>query len=135
MKKSVFALILLSLLGIVGCAEVADQPSRTLHFAPHVSKTTAFRLSAEQRIEVYLTPGQDLAYLVNNSIVCRTAEEVIEVCPDLQKVSALTVHVNYLSTKQMLMAAVQPLLDIGLNVRYVTSVTNSGSEPFVYELR
>lgn len=56
-------------------------------------------------------------------------------CPDLLKESHLTVHVNYLSTDKMLMAAVQPLLDVDLKVRYVTCVNNSDSEPFVYELR
>lgn len=134
-RKSSFAALLLSLLGTVGCTEVSEPSSCTLRLSPHVSKTTSFRLSSAQQIEVYRTPGQGVAYLLNKSMVCRTAEEMIKVCPDLLKESHLTVHVNYLSTDKMLMAAVQPLLDVDLKVRYVTCVNNSDSEIFVYELR
>ena len=133
--KSSFAVVLLSLFGLVGCTKVTETSSCTLHLSPHVSKTSFSRLSAAQGINVYRTPGQYIAYLLNQSIVCRTAEELVEVCPYLLEESNLTVHVNYLSTDKMLMAAVQPLLDIGLKVRYITCVNNSDSEPFVYELR
>lgn len=119
------------LLSVTFCCGCVSRPAPALPQGCEMPAAQALRLKESAAVRVCRTADDEIAYLVNDYIVCRSAEEVREVLVCTEPVA---VHITYLSTGKMMSQAVQPLKEVGIPISYITAVNSFDSVPFVYTL-
>lgn len=120
---------------VSSCTSVSDSSGRLCFVPCELPSKKALRLKDEANVTVYRTADGEIAYLAWET-VCRDEEEVREQLAEFAPphTKAITVHLSLLCTEYMMLRAIQPLLDAGFSIRYVTAVNSMDAVPFVYAL-